>query len=253
MQAPSASVLLAVWERARAQPISTQALMLLEAASPGASREDLVNLSVGRRDALLLSLREALFGSQLTGLTACPRCGLELEIVIEAADIQIGAGRCETGLITVNAGEYLARVRLPNSGDLQAIAEKSEPHSDEGTAIRRLLSRCLVELQVNGQAQDVDQGDALPQELIDQIASAMERADPQANVLLALDCAGCGHRWLSAFDIVSFLWNEVNEWATRVLREVCVLASAFGWRESDILAMSAQRRHLYIQAISEAN
>src|ERR1041384_7276510 len=35
MQAPSASELLEVWERARAQPVATQALMLLAAASPG--------------------------------------------------------------------------------------------------------------------------------------------------------------------------------------------------------------------------
>ena len=89
--------------------------------------------------------------------------------------------------------------------------------------------------------------------MTDAIAAEMEKADPQANVQLALDCADCGHRWLSGFDIVPFLWSEIDNWARRVLREVCALASAFGWREADILAMSAGRRQLYLQMIADAN
>ena len=89
MQAPSAAELLAVWEGARAQPITTQALMLLQAASPGVSRQDLAHLSVGERDARLLALRELLFGSRLTALTSCPGCRQQLEIGIESADIHV--------------------------------------------------------------------------------------------------------------------------------------------------------------------
>ena len=68
----------------------------------------------------------------------------------------------------------------------------------------------------------------------------------------SLNCADCGHRWVSAFDIVSFLWSEIDNWAKRLLREVCALATALGWREADILAMSAQRRQLYLQIIGDA-
>jgi len=252
MQAPSAAELLAVWERARAQPITTQALMLLEAASPGASSEDLAKLSVGRRDARLFALREALFGSRLTGLTACPRCRQQLEIGIESANIHVHCDQASGELLSVTSGGYFARFRLPNSEDLSAIAEREDRQPDEPALIRQLLSRCLVELRRNGRKQRLDSSRALPAALIEAIAAEMEKADPQANLQIPLDCADCGNRWLSAFDIVSFLWSEIDNWAKRLLREVCALASAFGWRESDILEMSAQRRQLYLQMIGDA-
>ena len=250
MQAPSASELLAVWERARAQPLTTQALMLLEAASPDSPGDELSKLSVGRRDGRLLALREALFGERLVGLTACPQCGQQLELNVEASDLRATAQDDAPETLSVKSGGYVATFRLPNTEDLAAIAELDEPRSEEA-ASWYLLSRCLVELRRNGRRQMIDQSHAMPLALIEAIAAEMEKADPQANVQLNLRCAYCGHQWLSAFDIVSFLWNEIDSWASRVLREVCILASAFGWREADILAMSPQRRQLYLQMIGE--
>src|SRR6185436_13978368 len=149
MQAPSAAELLAVWERARAQPMTTQALMLLEAAWPGASWEDLAKLSVGRRDARLLALREVLFGSRLTGLTACPQCRQQLEIDIQSTDIQVDGHQTDRELLSVTSGGYVACFRLPNSEDLNAIARGDDRQPDEAATTRKLLSRCLVELRRN--------------------------------------------------------------------------------------------------------
>jgi hypothetical protein len=249
MQAPTASELLAVWERAHAQPVTTQALMLLAVASPDASGEDLAKLSVGQCDGRLLALRVALFGSRLIGLTACSQCGQQLELNIDAADIRTDAEPPAQERLMVNSGDYQAHFRLPNSEDLAAIADDGE--TDEAAIIHRLFSRCLFEVRRNGRKQRLDSSHSLPPALIEAIAAEMEKADPQANVQLSLNCADCGHQWLSAFDIGSFLWSEIDSWARRVLGEVCALASAFGWREADILAMSAQRRQLYLQMIGE--
>lgn len=252
MRTPSASELLAVWEHARAQPTTKQALMLLATASPDASREDLAKLSIGRRDARLLTLREVLFGSRLTGLVACPQCGRQLELSVEAADLRTGADQPIPETLSVTREGYTARFRLPNSEDLAALDVAHGRESDEHAAVRALLSRCLVEVRRNGRKQKLESARSFPPKLIEAIADEMEKADPQANVQLEFDCADCGHRWLSAFDIVSFLWKELDNWAKRILREVCLLASAFGWPEADILAMSAQRRQLYLQLIGEA-
>ena len=77
----------------------------------------------------------------------------------------------------------------------------------------------------------------------------MAEADPQAEVELALNCPACGEGWQAPFDIESFFWDEIGAWARRVLGEVHVLASSYGWRESDILNMSAWRRQFYIDLI----
>jgi hypothetical protein len=57
---------------------------------------------------------------------------------------------------------------------------------------------------------------------------------------------GLRHSWDVLFDIVSFFWAEIGAWAQRLLREVHALASAYGWREADILALSAWRRRQYL-------
>lgn len=249
MQAPSASELLAVWERGRAQPITTQALMLLATASPDKPHEELEKLSIGRRDAQLLTLREILFGSRLTGVTACPHCGRQLELGFEATELRVDADRTPPETLAVSNGGYLVHFRLPNTQDLTTITAPGNTECDAVGLSRALLSRCLVQVQHNGKRQKLDLSRTLPPALLDAIAAEMEKADPQANIQLELSCADCGHRWLSAFDIVSFLWNEIDNWARRLLGDVCLLASAFGWRESDILSMTAQRRQLYLQMI----
>ena len=75
----------------------------------------------------------------------------------------------------------------------------------------------------------------------------MAETDPQADVQLALACPACGHTWQATFDIVSFFWSEINAWAYHTLREVHGLALAYGWTETDILALSPQRRQLYLE------
>lgn len=247
MQAPPASELLTVWERGRAQPAISQALMLLAVTSPEARAEELAGLSVGQRDARLLALREALFGPRLVGLTACPRCGQQLELSLEAAALRMAATPPAPETLVASYAGYQAHFRLPNSADLVALADQT----DEAASLHRLLSRCLFEVRHEGRRQPLDSPASLPPALVEAIAAEMEKADPQANMQLGLNCADCGHQWVATFDIVSFLWGEIDSWARRLLGEVCMLASAFGWREADILAMSTQRRQLYLQLIGE--
>jgi hypothetical protein len=91
--------------------------------------------------------------------------------------------------------------------------------------------------------------DLLPADVLGAVEDQMAAADPQADVRLALSCPACGHQWQEVFDIVSFLWGEVQAWALRLLREVHTLASAYGWSEADILALSPQRRQMYLEMV----
>jgi len=77
----------------------------------------------------------------------------------------------------------------------------------------------------------------------------MSEIDPQADTKLSLVCPSCEHAWQADFDIISFFWREIDAWAQRTLLEVVYLASAYGWREADILNMSPWRRHFYLGAL----
>ena len=123
MQAPSAAQLLSVWERGVGLPPAQRAVLLLAAAHPAASVEEVAHLPVGRRDAGLLALREQLFGPRLVGRATCPACGAPLELAFNVADIRAAAPPELVEPLTIQAGGYEIAFRLPTGQDLIALAE----------------------------------------------------------------------------------------------------------------------------------
>lgn len=242
MQALSASKMLSVWERALGRTAPERALALLAAACPEMSAEELNALSVGRRDRLLIALRERTFGPRLTSLATCDACGESLELSFDCSDISAGGGTQTPAELSVEAEGYEAHFRLPNNGDLIAVARCA----DADAARRGLLERCVTSATRGGSLVAPAE---LPGAVVDAVEAGMSDADPQADVRLALDCPACGHNFLAAFDVVAYFWSEINAWAYRLLGEVHTLASAYGWREEDILALSPWRRHVYLDMV----
>jgi hypothetical protein len=77
----------------------------------------------------------------------------------------------------------------------------------------------------------------------------MAEADPLADIQIAISCPACAQGWRAAFDILTFLWSEIEAWAWRMLSDVHTLASAYGWCERDILALSPTRRQFYLEMV----
>ncbi|MDD1759647.1 MAG: hypothetical protein LUQ44_03485 [Methanothrix sp.] len=246
MDAPSITSreLLSIWERGQGQSRSRRALLLLEALCEKEMPQDLAKLPLGRRDALLLSFREQAFGSTFFALVTCPECGQKIEASFHSNEIRSEASSspCQEQSVTMN--DYSALVRLPNTLDLMAIDHISE--IDRATRV--LLERCIVAASFKGE--DV-QFDRLPESLLDAVLERMSESDPQADVRLDLSCPECGHGWQAAFDILSYLWRDIDQWAVRILHDVHVLASAYGWSEVDILSMSAWRRQVYLELVGQ--
>ena len=85
--------------------------------------------------------------------------------------------------------------------------------------------------------------------MVDAIASAMAAHDPDADVRIALECPACSCAWELHFDIVSYFWSELDDWAHRTLADVHALASAYGWTEHTVLALSPMRRRIYLDMV----
>lgn len=237
MSTLSASDLLLIWERGQRASQPERALLLLGATPSGAQAGD---LPVGQRDRLLLALRERLFGREMPCVTPCPQCGETLEFVLDTRQFH-GPEGASTELHLEQDG-YRVRFRVPTGSDLVACA--SEPSVE--AAQTRLIRNCLMDIQHDAQAIEVA---ALPEAMLQAVASVMAEADPCADLQMQTTCPACSNRWWSTFDIVVYLWTELQDWAIRMLREVHTLASAYGWAERDILAMSAWRRRLYLQLV----
>ena len=236
--------LLTAWECGSSQSGSQRLLTLLATVHPELSGEQLLKLSIGQRDGLVLRLREVLFGSQLTSLAVCPICTERLELALDVADIRVASNSPVQEPLALKLDGFDLEFRLPDSQDLMLI----EAVSSVDEARQVLFERCLLSASHNGQSCAVDK---LPEEILDKVEAAMSEADPQADVQLDLFCPACQHSWLATFDIASFLWSEINAWAQRVLNEVHLLAKAYSWREADILAMSPKRRRFYLERVTQ--
>ncbi|MEH2072491.1 MAG: phage baseplate protein [Nostoc sp.] len=244
MRTLSTSELFNIWEWGRNQPSWSKAIKLLSSACPETSVDILTQLSLGQRDGILLTLREWIFGSQLVSQVTCPSCGEVLELNFDVADMRVASLSLElVERYCLELANYQVSFRLPNSLDLIAIAQYKQPE----IAQEILLERCILQAVCNSKYLPFQQ---LPSYVKDGIIAQMAQADPQANVPIDISCCACNHQWRSFFDIVSFLWTEINVWAFRVLREVHTLAVAYGWREADILAMSPRRRQLYLEMVT---
>src|SRR5678815_1433841 len=125
MQSLTATELLNVWEDGLFALPDQRALWLLSASQPERSIESIATLSIGQRDAQLMTLREHLFGSQVVSLSDCPECHLRVQLDLDLANLRV-LERESTELFTLSQGKYQVKCHLPNSFDVIAAAHQSE-------------------------------------------------------------------------------------------------------------------------------
>ncbi len=210
--------LLSIWEAAQtAHPIARPA-MLLRAAGEHEAPEQ---LPIGARDRKILALRERWFGRAFESIAECPRCRTAVEMTFETP------AATETGTLP-------QPWRLPNTVDLLAASACRDA----------VEARALLATRCSGET-------ALSDDAIDAIAAAMEQADPDGDLRVSLTCADCGTTWDAQFDPALHLWRELETTVQRVFAEVDALARAYGWSESEVLAMPAARRAIYLRMVTE--
>lgn len=243
MQALSAEHILRAWEHGRNRHAVDKALLLLALACPDYSTTTLNNLTVGQRNALLLDLRQKTLGTRADCLAQCPQCEASLEFTIDMATFYADTQEAPVAAMhTLNIDDYQIRFRLPTSIDLAALVG----YSDVVQGSQLLITRCVDQSERAGYTLAVPD---LPAQVIAALAQAMLDLEPQAEMEIQLECAECEHCWIALFDIVSFFWTELDVQAKRLLREVALLAHAYGWSETEILTLSTTRRQFYLEQI----
>ncbi|MEM1177730.1 MAG: hypothetical protein AAGM22_05265 [Acidobacteriota bacterium] len=234
----SARSVLRAWERGDGLERTARALAVLSVALPEASRGDLLDLPLGRRDQLLLQCRVDLLGETLQGSVHCPACGAEqafsLEVSADLLSQSVALDAPERAELELDGRRVI--VRIPTCRDALAV-EGLRP-----TAARRELLRRAVAFQEKD-SELVEFSPAAAEEL----GETFERLDPLALVPLALGCSGCGFEWQPLLEVVEIVWAEIENLAGRLLDEAQTLADAYGWSEAEILAMSGRRRRYYLE------
>ncbi len=229
--------LLSAWENGYGRPAPDRAVTLAAAVS-GLPADYVADLPLGACDRLLLELREQCFGARLDGLARCPRCGTELDVGLDVDELRAegvcgadelragGASGADGGRAVEVAGRTVT-LRALTSRDIGSCGGDRD----------RLLARCLV-------------GEPVPPaaEVLDAVEARLDALDPQAARTIDLDCPSCRVSWAASVDVTEFVWTEVDRFARRLLHDIHTLATAYGWREADVLAISPARRRFYLQA-----
>jgi hypothetical protein len=241
MRPLSNSSCLQVWERGRRLHSLDRGLLALSFALPQAESvpeaEAVADWPLGRRNQALLQLICLSFGSRLNAWAACDHCGEKLELALDATDfLATASDEPAPPVITVRERTF----RLPSSRDLAQIIRANDPE----TAALRLIEQCQLEPA---------DSQPLTLEAVDEIEEAMAAADPLAEIRLALSCPACSHAWDEPLDVASFLWAEIETRARLLLWQVHILASAYGWSEPEILALTEARRTLYLEMVQGAS
>jgi hypothetical protein len=234
---------LATWEAGLAQAPVGRALLLHGAARPdlGGDPEALLALPVGEREADLFTLRRALFGERMQVRLECVACGEDMEFELDAGEFVRSLAARGDSVVRVDEDGWEVEFRVPGVADLTAAARAADPR-------RALLARCVVTAVRNGERVAAE---ALPAVVQRRIAEVAEAADPGADVTLNIACPECGEATRAELDIASYLWTELDAWARDLLLDVHLLATAYGWSEPEILALSPLRRRYYLELCAD--
>jgi hypothetical protein len=239
----SAAATLDLWQAAEGlTPVDRS--LALAAAVDERPVDELAKLPLGNRDARLLELYRSLGARMLEATAPCPACGEPAEFAFEAGAL-LSRGGNALQPEPVEAGGYVVGWRPPDSRDVAAASAAK----DVASAERVLLLRCVT--SVRGPDGDVEPS-AFPAELREKVARAMADADPLAEVLVDVVCPACESAFVADLDVGGFVWAEVRTHAVRLLRDVDVLARAYGWTESEVLALDERRRAAYLDLAREA-
>jgi hypothetical protein len=225
------NALIEAWDVAHAGA-PWQRPLLLASVLAGGNDGSLLDAPLGAAARQLLELAAAWFGPTLDAMFACRECGEPMEARLEIGSLLEGTPTVEAGPFrcALATGQEVT-VRLPTATDL-AIAGIAD---DVSGAMRVLLDRTVV-----GAPDGFD-----TRANIDTISRACEERDPLGSITVGVTCPACGAVDEPTLDVGAWFWARADAEAHRLLDEVHLLASAYGWSEHDILALGPHRRAVY--------
>jgi ribosomal protein L37E len=235
-----ANRVLVAWERGLMTRPAERAAILLETLT-SAEADEVSAMTLGRRDESLLALRRSLFGPQLSAHMQCRSCGERMHAEFHVGQLLEALHPAQAD-VTWREGSTEVSLRSPTVADLRAASGAADVES----AWQIVIRRCVTFAESSGRR--VEAGELSP-EVLERAGTLLEEAGAKAHQVIEVACAACGRAHDYALDVAAFLWEEIQIEARRLLHEVARLSRGYGWREADVLAMSAIRRRAYLEML----
>ena len=229
-----AALLLTAWEHAESVPACAVGAVLLHRVGLVDDLAGALDLPLSTATALLARLYRDTFGATDQALARCPDCGLQLEVDLPLDQLGALPSTPQQASLPGPDGTTMV-VRCPTTRDLLEAARSDDPAA-------AVSARC-VQTQDGGSLDPA----ALDAQQLEAIEATAERLAGAAAAVLSSLCPECGGQVRADVDIAALLWQRVRSEVPAVLAEVAELAAAYGWSETDVLAMSAMRRGVYLE------
>ena len=235
--------LLALWETADNEPPIRRGFAML-AIADGAGDRDVERLTLGEWHARLLEFRATTFGPDLTATSPCPDCDTAVEFTVDIAQLIAAAPAAVTP--TELAGYRFTQRPLTVADVVSGLAAVTADELET-----QLLAASVGDvIDDDGATVPVP---ALPFDVRRTIAENASKLDPLSELRFELTCPDCADVFTSELDVVEFVWCEVAAAARRALLDVDALATAYGWSEPDVLALTPHRRAAYLHLLADAS
>jgi hypothetical protein len=227
MTAPSAADLLAVWDpTSRASPHQRLSDLLAHERA-----ELLAADTLGTRNQRLLRLHRMLVAGVLEARVACAHCAVESEFELPVDGILAVPHPAADAAVRIRSGGRTAAFRIPRMGDIEA--------SPAAGLRRAVIERCRI-----------GRGPPVSDEAIARLGRKFEALDPAANIVVNIACSGCARPIAASVDVASFVARDLDRIHEALLRDIDVIASVYGWSESEIVALPPERRRRYVMMIA---
>jgi hypothetical protein len=206
------------------------------------AKEDLLRLTAGDRERLILALCVRLLGPEIDLVTACPSCRALAEVPVRFHDVisaRPASPPTDIGEIELEAdgGRWRARCRPPTGADLEKAA-RGGPNAGHD-----LIIDCILEL-ADPTGRRVSARD-VPSACLTDLADRLAEFDPAAECDVTIDCPSCGGTVTTLLDGFTILRTALAP-APRLYDEVYRMARSYHWSEAEILSLPLERRRRYL-------
>ena len=196
---------------------------------PGASLGcgQAAELSAADRDRVLAAIFRRTFGERIQSTIACGTCGKRFDLDFALADLvrSLGGEAPDPDGTYRTAGGW--RFRLPTGRDeLATVGAAPEVEA-------QLRRACIV---------DGDPDD-------ETLAEALEAVAPLLDLDLDVTCAECGAPQAVHFDLQHYMLARLCDERSLRAYEVHLLARAYGWSLTELMALPRTQRRLYVDLV----
>ena len=217
-------------------PIAFLDRLLMETPGTTVGPGKAEGLAVCDCDRLFAAIYLKYYGNNIEGTIGCRGCSESFELNFSLQDwlsnVRNGNGRSavgpdEEGVYTLSDGR---RFRLPTAADQRSVIGL-----EAGARTAALFKRCVVA------------GDPLVDPEL--LQAAMGEVGPLLDLDLDAPCPNCGAVHRVHFDIQSYLMRVLGHEKRFLVREIHLIAVAYGWRYGEILSLTREDRRAFVRLI----